>query len=127
MAFYLYSDELQHHGIKGMKWGIRKDRKKSSMVSGKKKRSTTTSGLHEDYKKAHDRTSARTMSDAELRARINRLQMEKQYSDLSGADIARGKQVAKTIMKVATTVAAVTTTGLTIYNNVDKIRKIIKK
>ena len=35
--------------------------------------------------------SVKTMSDAELRSRLNRLQMEQQYSKLSGTDVSRGK------------------------------------
>jgi hypothetical protein len=53
---------LEHYGTKGMKWGIRKDRKSS----GK----TTKAGV-------------KSLSDAELRTRINRLNMEKQYKTLT--------------------------------------------
>lgn len=82
---------------------------------------------HEDYKKAHDSKSAKTMSDKELRERLNRLQMEQQYSKLKSSDVNRGKQYLDKIVKAGTTVATVTTTGLTIYNNIDKIKNIINK
>lgn len=65
------------------------------------------------------------MSDAELRAKINRMQMERQYKKLKSEDIGKGREVAKKILKTGTTVATVTSTGLTIYNNVERIRNIL--
>ena len=65
------------------------------------------------------------MSDAELRSKLNRLQMERQYSQLSKSDVNRGKKYLDTVIKAGTTVATVTSTALTIYNNIDKIRKIV--
>lgn len=57
---------IEHFGVKGMKWGIRKDRRPSSSKSSK------------DYKKGEEKR----LSDQELRARVNRLNMERQYRDL---------------------------------------------
>ncbi len=65
------------------------------------------------------------MSDAELRSKLNRLQMERQYSQLSKSAVNRGKKYLDTVIKAGTTVATVTSTALTIYNNIDKIRKIV--
>lgn len=89
---------LEHYGTKGMKWGVRKDRGGSS---GSKTSSRPAS----------------KMSDSELKKRVNRLNLEKQYSDLrrqesarnqtsiqKGADIvgsillSSGKQVATTLV-----------------------------
>ena len=67
------------------------------------------------------------MSDAELRKVINRLQMERQYSQLRPSNINKGKEYAQKVFKAGTTVAAVTTTALTIYNNVEKIKAILEK
>lgn len=67
------------------------------------------------------------MSDAELRNRLNRLQLERQYSQLSGSNVNKGKEYAQKIITTGTTVAAVTTTALTIYNNTEKIKNIIEK
>lgn len=113
-------NELYHHGIIGMKWGVRKDRSTSSGSRRKK-----SSPSHEDYQRAHSRKSVKQMSDSELRTRINRLQMEQQYSNLSPRNVSKGKNYFNKIVKAGTTVATITTTGLTIYNNIDKIKKII--
>ena len=66
------------------------------------------------------------MSDAELRSRLNRLQMERQYSNLSKSDVNRGKAFVSKSMKVATAAATATTTVITLYNNADKIKKIME-
>ena len=122
-------NELYHHGIKGMKWGVRRYRNRDGSLTpaGRKRYSDSGSNnSHEDYKKAHSKKSVKSMSDAELRSRLNRLQMEQQYTKLSSSNVNRGKKAANAILKTATTVATVTTTAITIYNNADKIRKIIR-
>lgn len=41
----------------------------------------------------------KSLSDAELRERVNRLQLEKQYKDLSSNEISLGKAFVKTVVK----------------------------
>jgi hypothetical protein len=117
------NDYLAHYGILGMKWGVRR----TPAQLARARRRSTTDESHEDYKKAHTSKSIKSMSDAELRNRLNRLQMERQYSQLSESSVNKGKEYAQKVFKAGTTVAAVTGTALTIYNNVNKIKAILEK
>jgi tetrahydrodipicolinate N-succinyltransferase len=87
---YNYSPEyLEHHGIKGQKWGIRRFQNKDGTRTSAGKRRYS-----EDYTKAHSRKSVKEMSDQELRERNNRLQMEQQYRQnrINNSAVMRGKQ-----------------------------------
>ena len=116
---------LAHYGIKGMKWGIRRTDAQLARARGNAKAAELN--ISDDYKRAHSKKSVKEMSDKELRERLNRLDMEQRYSKLNQSAVSKGKSYASKVMKAGTTVAAVTTTALTIYNNFDKIRKIIGK
>lgn len=108
--------ELCHYGVLGMKWGVRRKRKST----------VTKERAHDDYKRAHDKTDVKELSDKELRARLNRLNMEKQYNQLASADVGKGKSFVNKSMKVATSAVTATTTILTLYNNSEKLIKLGK-
>lgn len=98
------NNSLSHWGIKGMKWGQRRyQNKDGSLTPAGKKRYDDS---HEDYRRAHDKKSVKQMSDRELRERNNRLQMEKQYADLTRKK-GTGKKVINAFVSTAGTITAV--------------------
>lgn len=70
--------ELYHFGVKGMKWGAHKDRKRSVRT----KRSKSDSS---DYSESRDlfTKSPNQLSNAQLRKINERLNLEQQYSNLT--------------------------------------------
>lgn len=96
---------LAHWGVKGMRWGVRRYQNADGTLTpaGKKRYDDNT---HEDYRRAHDKKKISQMSDRELRERNNRLQMEKQYADLTRKK-GTGKKVINTFVSTAGTITAV--------------------
>ena len=65
--------------------------------------------------------SVQQMSDDELRRRINRLSMEKQYRDLSAKDTSAGIETVKDILAIAGSSVAIAGGIVTIYATVKKL------
>lgn len=76
------SNVIRHHGILGMKWGIRRTPAQLGHDTSKKGTDRKSS---ESSKKSSDsgQKTVKEMSDEELRSMIKRLELEKRYSDLS--------------------------------------------
>lgn len=88
-----FSEELAHFGIKGMKWGVRKNRSASGGESSKSqsflsKDEPTTSEWHRSRRFDH-------LSNKDLKARINRLEMEKKYRNLTMTKSERRRKAIK--------------------------------
>ena len=119
-----YDDFLQHYGVLGMKWGHRKAR--SNVSSNKKPKSTknTTTSKHKPKPKPKPKPMQRELSDEELRAVINRMRLEREYSDLKYRSSSRAK--VENVVKTAGTAALLTTSVVKIYNNLNTICKVVK-
>lgn len=81
---------LAHYGVKGMKWGVRRSRGSSS--SGKKnRRALIQINVTKKEKKQKRSNGIKELSDQELLAKVNRLNLEKRYRDLSAPQKSAGK------------------------------------
>ena len=150
-------NELYHHGILGMKWGVRRFQNANGSLTeaGKKRYSETVDkalkpgkdgkpSLAEkatrNVKNAVDiadsmvtsneknravaRKEARELSDEELRKRINRLRMEKQYAELAASnELSDGKARVHEILKTTGEVMGIATAAATAAAAIYQIKK----
>lgn len=130
---YNYPDIIQHYGVPGMKWGRRKSSGINSSKSSRSKVQKEVNRAHKAaIKKAKDQKKhpEKGMTDDELKKSLNRLNMEKQYrqltKDLNPTTVDVGKRYTSNIMKTVGVTAATTTAAITLYNNLGTISKIME-
>lgn len=163
-------NELYHHGIKGMKWGVRRyQNSDGSLTAAGKKRydrdirendarkkenrikidgpdadrwvkedlrrsKATIDGassmvnqagrmLDKNYKKKQSEIDLSNMTDKQLRDRINRSNLEKQYIDMFAPETtSKGRRYAKAVLETAGTVLAVGSSALGIALSIKELK-----
>ena len=162
--YAINQNELYHHGIKGMKWGVRRYRNEDGSLTpagkkrydrdvqenlGKKKENRIDTSnpdpdrwVKEDItrskkivdtssdvirqlqsverdtapKSKKEKLDLSKMSDQELRTKINRAILEKQYNDMFAPEmhpkVSNGRKVAKAILETSGTVLAIGSSAL---------------
>ena len=96
-------DHLEHHGVKGMKWGVRKD-VASGVANISREASSVASRAASNTKR---NKKVKDMSDDELRKRINRMEMEQRYSQLNPSKVSRGAERTANVLSTIGSIAAI--------------------
>lgn len=137
---WIYNNDkyLAHHGILGMKWGIRRYQNKDGTLTpeGRKRYGDTDSSNESvDAKKARVLKSrsatelykhADLFSDAELKQAYDRLNMEANIKRLAPAPVNRGEKFVKSVLQTSAFATKLIDDAAKTYGNIDKMMKIAK-
>lgn len=130
------TNELYHHGIKGMKWGVRKKHYSKEELTNAKRVVDSTKQMNESIRLANqnslnraakrnkeNRMDLSSMTDQELRQQINRELLERQYNDVfNQKKVSRGREFATNMLETTGGVLAVTSSALGIALAIKELR-----
>lgn len=99
-------DFLEHFGVKGMKWGVKRAENRVKVANSSDHNET----------RAIMKKSVSAMSNAELQKANTRRQLETTYSQLNPAAITRGQKFANNALAIGKTTGKVIDAGKTAFD-----------
>lgn len=124
------NNELYHHGIIGMKWGVRRYQNKDGSLTAAGKKRYNQDSWSEDAKTASQlkKKSVNQMSNAELRKLTERQQLERNYSNLNPSLVKKGVVAAAAVAGALGTIVSIKNNGATVIGMGKKVgQKVISK
>lgn len=145
------SNYLSHHGVKGQRWGVRryqyedgslttlgKKRNKAinTNLNNSKKIVDSSSNIAKDMKRMHEsvgdmKANSKTtkdlskMSDQELQSRVKRMNLERQYSDLTSNQVSRGRANVGSVLDVVGGTLGVASSAIAIALAIREFKKVV--
>ncbi len=123
-------ESMYHFGVPGMKWGFRKDRKTGKhrptedVVNNKPIRKNSADA---DRKNELRGKTLNEMSNEELKAFTGRLQLEKQYKELTATQVSAGQKFVNEVLTKAAKTTATTYVTKAMGEGVEKLIKMAEK
>lgn len=102
---------LEHFGVRGMKWGVRRSDKelrvaKKARKAEDKAEKARSGDLRKDADKTRYKSSPKKLTDSELSARIKRMETEKKYRELNSRTVGTGEKMAVDVLSTVGTSTA---------------------
>jgi hypothetical protein len=96
---------IEHYGVKGMRWGVRRSRSElRSEAKARKKRTPSPDAIEVSTLK---KKRSKELTDDELKRALKRMDMEKRYNSMNPKGFSKAEKVVVGILAVGTTINSV--------------------